>query len=65
MRSLLSKDITIPIAFKAIRHGGRAQLWNRQVSIIRDLTKLASRLGVVLPPDLSTCEFSKRQILTG
>jgi hypothetical protein len=54
MRSLLSKDITIPIAFKAIRHGGRAQLWNRQVSIIRDLTKLASRLGVVLPPDLST-----------
>jgi hypothetical protein len=31
----------------------------------RYLTKLASRLGVVLPPDLSTCEFSKRQILTG
>src|SRR3974377_939250 len=45
MRSLLLKDITIPIAFKAIRCGRRAQLWNRQASIIRDLTKLAFRHG--------------------
>jgi len=43
MRSLLFKDITIPIAFKAIRCSRRAQLWNRQASIIRDLTKLAFR----------------------
>jgi len=32
MRSLLFKDITIPVAFKAIPYSRRAQLWNRQAS---------------------------------
>ena len=45
MRSLLFKDITIPIAFKAIRCGRRAQLWNRQASIMMDLNKLGFRQG--------------------
>lgn len=45
MRSLLFKDITIPVAFKAIPYGRRAQLWNRQASIVTDLTMLAFRHG--------------------
>ena len=53
MRSLLFKDITIPVAFKAIPYSRRAQLWNRQASIVTDLTMLAFRHGVVLPSDLS------------
>jgi hypothetical protein len=45
MRSLLFKDITIPVAFKAIPYSNRAQLWNRQASIVTDLTMLAFRHG--------------------
>jgi len=44
MRSLPFKDITIPVAFKAIPYS-RAQLWNRQASIVTDLTMLAFRHG--------------------
>ena len=43
MRSFVSKDITIPVVFKAIRYRRRVQLWNRQVSIIKDLTTLILR----------------------
>jgi hypothetical protein len=43
MRGLLREYITLPIAFKAIRESRRAQLWNRQASIIMDLTALAFR----------------------
>jgi hypothetical protein len=45
MRSFVSKDITIPVVFKAIRCSRRLQLWNRQASIIMDLTTLALRHG--------------------
>jgi hypothetical protein len=45
MRSLLFKDITISVAFKAIPYSRRAQLWNRQASIVTDLTMLAFRHG--------------------
>ena len=37
MRSFVFNDITIPVAFKATC-SRRAQLWNRQASIIMDLT---------------------------
>jgi hypothetical protein len=40
MRSFVFLDITIPIIFKAIRYSRRAQWWNRQASIIMDLTRL-------------------------
>jgi len=43
MRSFVSENITIPVAFKAIRSSHRAQLWKRQASIIMDLTMLAFR----------------------
>jgi hypothetical protein len=45
MRSFVFNDITIPVAFKAIRCSRRAQLWNRQAWIIMDLTALALRHG--------------------
>ena len=45
MRSSTSNHITIPVAFKAIRCSRRAQLWNRQASIVIDLTTLALRHG--------------------
>ena len=45
MRSLLFKDIAIPVVFKAIPYSRRAQLWNRQASTIADLTTLALRHG--------------------
>jgi hypothetical protein len=45
MRSFVFNGITIPVAFKAIRCSRRAQLWNRQASIIIDLTTLALRHG--------------------
>jgi hypothetical protein len=45
MRSLLFKNITIPVAFKTIPYSRRAQLWNRQASIVTDLTMLAFRHG--------------------
>ena len=44
MRSFVFNDITIPVAFKATC-SRRAQLWNRQASIIMDLTTLALRHG--------------------
>jgi len=53
MRSLLFKDITVPVAFKAIPYSRRAQLWNRQASIVTDLTMLAFSSRVVLASDLS------------
>src|SRR5260370_30605062 len=43
MRSIVSNGITSPVAFKAIRYRRRVQLWNRQVSIIKDLTTLTLR----------------------
>jgi hypothetical protein len=45
MRSLPCKTITYQAAFKAIPYSRRAQLWNRQASIITDLTMLAFRHG--------------------
>jgi hypothetical protein len=45
MRSLISNDITNPVVFKAIGASRRFQLWNRQASIIMDLTTLALRHG--------------------
>jgi hypothetical protein len=48
MRSLPSKAITYPPAFKAISsnpYSRRAQLWNRQASVVTDLTVLAFRQG--------------------
>ena len=43
MRSFAFNHITIPVAFKATRFSRRARLWNRQASIIKDLTTLALR----------------------
>jgi hypothetical protein len=43
MRSLLFKRITVPVAFKAVPYSRRAQLWNRQASIVTELTMLAFR----------------------
>jgi hypothetical protein len=43
MRSIVSNGITSPVAFKAIRYRRRVQLWNRQASIIKDLTTLTLR----------------------
>jgi hypothetical protein len=45
MRSFVSKTITLPVAFKAIPNRRRVQLWNRQASIITNLTTLAVRNG--------------------
>src|SRR6266403_5225623 len=45
MRSFDSKGITSPVVFKAIGFSRRVQLWNRQASIIMDLTTLALRHG--------------------
>jgi hypothetical protein len=45
MRSLFIKTITIPAAFKTIHCTRRAQLWDRQASIIVDLSRLAFRLS--------------------
>jgi hypothetical protein len=43
MRSFSSNGITSPVVFKTIRRSRRVQLWNRQASIIMDLTTLALR----------------------
>jgi hypothetical protein len=43
MRSLVSSDIICPEVSKAIHCSRRVKLWNRQASIIRDLTTLALR----------------------
>jgi hypothetical protein len=63
MRSFAFNHITIPVAFKATRCSRRARLWNRQASIIKDLTTLALRHGwhslpisvpvLVMPPQAS------------
>jgi hypothetical protein len=45
MRSFLPKGITTPVVFKVVPHTRRVQLWNRQASIIMDLTTLALRHG--------------------
>jgi len=45
MRSFLRNGITTPVVFKVIRCNRRVQLWNRQASIIMDLTTLALRHG--------------------
>ena len=45
MRSFAINGITIPVTFKATRCSRRARLWNRQASIIKDLTTLALRQG--------------------
>ena len=55
MRSFALNPTTIPVAFTAIRCSRRAQLWNRQASIIKDLTTLALRHGWFWPFDLSSC----------
>ena len=47
MRSFVFNGITIPVAFKAICYGRRVQIWNRQASIITDLTTLAFVTGGV------------------
>src|SRR4029077_184249 len=43
MRSFVSNGITTPVVFKAIPHSRRVKLWNRQASIITDLTTLTLR----------------------
>ena len=43
MRSFAPNSITTPIVFKAVRHNRRVKLWNRQASIITDLTTLTLR----------------------
>ena len=43
--TMRSNGITSPVVFKAIRYRRRVQLWNRQVSIIKDLTTLTLRHG--------------------
>jgi hypothetical protein len=43
MSSFVSKAITSPVVLKAIPHSRRVQLWNRQASIIIDLTALTLR----------------------
>ena len=45
MRSFVSKNIAIPVAFKAIPYNCRAQLCNRQASIVTDLAMLAFHHG--------------------
>jgi hypothetical protein len=45
MRSLLSKNTTAPVVFKVICRSRRLQLWNRQASIIMNLTALARGHG--------------------
>ena len=43
MTSFVSKGITSPVVLKAIPRSRRVQLWNRQASIIIDLTTLTLR----------------------
>jgi hypothetical protein len=61
MRSLLFKDITIPVAFKTIPYSRRAQLWNRQASIVADLTMLAFRHGWHWVP-ISACDAFRKLV---
>ena len=50
MRSSVPNSITTPIVFKAVRHNRRVKLWNRQASIITDLTTLTLRHRGHYPP---------------
>jgi len=50
MRSSFCNYITIPVAFKAAGSKRHAQLWNRQASIIVELTTVALRHGWHCPP---------------
>ena len=59
MRSLLFKDVTIPGAFKTIPYSRRAQLWNRQASIMMDLSTLALRHGWHSLPISDPCARDK------
>jgi hypothetical protein len=43
MRSFVSNNITVPPVFKVRWYTRLVQLWNRQASIIMDLTALAHR----------------------
>jgi hypothetical protein len=43
MRSFVSNSITTQVVFKVIPLSRRVQLWNRQASIIMDLTTLTFR----------------------
>jgi hypothetical protein len=54
MRSFVFNDITVPVAFK-VTCSRRAQLWNRQASIIMDLTTLALCHGWRCLPILDPC----------
>jgi hypothetical protein len=45
MRSFSPNNITSPVVFKVIPLSRPVQLWNRQASIIMDLTTLALRHG--------------------
>jgi hypothetical protein len=45
MRSLLPQDITTAVALKVTSCSRRFQLWNRQASIIRNLTALTRSHG--------------------
>jgi hypothetical protein len=45
MRSFVRNNITSPVIFKVIPHSRGVQLWNRQASVILDLTTLALRHG--------------------
>jgi hypothetical protein len=60
MRSLVSNGIISPVVFKAIRCSRRVKLWNRQASIIRNLTTLALLSRGALPyARMSTEEVMK------
>jgi hypothetical protein len=55
MRSFVFNGITIPLVFNAMRCSRRAQLWNRQASIVADLTTLALRHGWHCLPISNPC----------
>ena len=65
MRSLLSKSIIIPVAFKALPYSRRAQLWNRQASIVTDLSMLAFRHGWYCLPISVPCACDAFRKLVG
>ena len=55
MRSFVFNDITLPVAFKATC-SRRAQLWNRQASIVMNLTTLAILHGWHCPSTRMTTD---------
>ena len=64
MRSFVFNDITVPVAFK-VTCSRRAQLWNRQASIIMDLTTLALRHGWRCLPISDLCAGDAFRSLVG